>query len=105
MEDLCLLDEWRKEANYNNKTNQGQRQMWNRQRKTRSFIEDQCVMWYPKEVKIRPCKFKLLWKGPYIVWNVLSNNIILLGNLDEEELFLINVHKLKPYLVWGKLQG
>jgi hypothetical protein len=29
----------------------------------------------------------------------------LLGSLDEEEIFLINVHKLKPYLVWGKLQG
>jgi len=62
-------------------------------------------MWYPKEVKIRPCKFILLWKGPYILWNVLSNSIILLGSLDEEEFFLINVHKLKPYLVWGKLQG
>jgi hypothetical protein len=30
---------------------------------------------------------------------ILRNNMVLLGCLDEEELFLINAHKLKPYLV------
>jgi len=39
MEDLCFLDEWREEVNYNNETIQGQRQMWNHQGKIHSFIE------------------------------------------------------------------
>jgi hypothetical protein len=54
---------------------------------------------YLKEVKIRLGKFKLLWKGLYIVQRVLGNNIILLGSLDEEEFFLVNAQKLKPYLI------
>jgi hypothetical protein len=56
-------------------------------------------MWYLKEVKIRPGKFKLLWKGLYVVQKVLGINMVLLGNMDEEELLLINAHKLKHYLV------
>jgi hypothetical protein len=61
-------------------------------------------MWYLKEVKIRPSKFKLLRKGPYIVRKVLRNNMVLLGNMDEEFL-LLNAHKLKPYLVSKEQHG
>jgi hypothetical protein len=56
-------------------------------------------MWYLKEVKISLGKFKLLWKGPYIVRKVLGINMVLLGNMDEEELLLINAHKFKHYFV------
>ncbi len=57
------------------------------------------MMWYPKDVKIKSSKFKLLWKAPYIVRRVLGNNTVLLGSLDEEEFLLVNAHKLKPYLI------
>jgi hypothetical protein len=67
MANLYLLDEWKEEANYNYEKNQGQRQAWNHQQKTNNFMDGQCVKWHPKEVKIRLGKFKLLWKGPYIV--------------------------------------
>jgi hypothetical protein len=36
---------------------------------------------------------------------VLGDNIILLKNLDEEEFFLVNAQKLKPYLIREEYDG
>ncbi len=85
--------------------NKGQKQVWNHQRKTCSFTKGQYVTWYPKEIKIRSSKFKLLWMGPYIVLRVLGNNMVLLRSMDEEEFLLINAHKLKPCIVRKEQQG
>jgi hypothetical protein len=34
------------------------------------------------------------------VTKILGNNIVLLESLYEEDLILVNVHKLKPYTIW-----
>jgi hypothetical protein len=34
------------------------------------------------------------------VRKILGNSIVLLKSIDEEELILVNVHKLKPYTIW-----
>jgi hypothetical protein len=99
MENLCLLEKWREKVQGNIYLIEEQRMIWHdNHRKTKQFQEGQQVLWYHEDVKIRPKKFKLMWKGPYVVRKVLGNNIVMLGNLDDEELYKVNAHKLKHYV-------
>lgn len=99
MENLCLLEKWREKVQGNIYLIEEQCMVWHdNHRKTKQFQEGQQVLWYHEDVKIRPKKFKLMWKGPYVVRKVLGNNIVMLGNLDDEELYKVNAHKLKHYV-------
>jgi len=45
-----------------------------------------------------PRKFKLTWKGLYVVKKVLGNNIVMLGNLDDDDFHKVNAHNLKHHV-------
>jgi hypothetical protein len=78
MENLCLLEEWREEVQRNICLIQEQRKIWHdNHRKTKHFQEGQQVLWYPEDVKIWSRKFKLMWKGLYVVRKVFRNNIVM----------------------------
>ncbi len=73
--------------------------MWGQQKhleKQLSFGD--YVLWFPKGSKSHLGKFTRKWFGPYKIWYMLLNNIVLLVTIEkfETNLVLVNVNKLKP---------
>jgi hypothetical protein len=60
---------------------------------------------FPKSKKEHIGKFKKRWFNPYKIQYCLSNNIILLVNIDkfEPNPILVNINKLKPYWYLDKI--
>ncbi len=52
----------------------------------------------PKDEKIKSCKFRMPWEGPYKVGEVYNNDIIKLLILSNEKVDKVNVKKLKFYI-------
>jgi hypothetical protein len=54
-------------------------------------------MWLPKDPKIKERKFLFLWTSPFQVKKTFNNNSIQLNTLNNEDITLVNVNKLKAY--------
>ncbi len=55
------------------------------------------MLWLPKDPKIKEGKFLFPWTSLFQVKKVLYNNIIQLNTLNNENIVLVNVSKLKAY--------
>ena len=100
LDDIHLQNEWRQKADEANQRIQQQRQQWFlRGKQAKTFQAGDSVLWYPKEAKIRPGKFKLAWRGPYKVPTTLPNNIVMLVDpwFYDPQAAWVNINKLKAY--------
>nr|XP_033509551.1 uncharacterized protein LOC117274394 [Nicotiana tomentosiformis] len=72
--------------------------------KTNEFHEGDKVLLYNGRLRLFPGKFKSRWTGPYMVKHVSPYGVTEIQNQDGTESFIVNGHKLKPYLVGGFAQ-
>jgi hypothetical protein len=55
------------------------------------------VLWLPKDPKIKEGKFSFPWTSSFWVKKAFINNIVQLNTLNNENITLVNVNKLKAY--------
>ena len=73
--------------------------MWhNKHIAKKEFHEGDLVLLYNSRLKLFPEKLKSRWSGPFKVVKVHPYKAIKIAN-DKEEIFKVNGHRLKPYLI------
>ncbi|XP_031393661.1 uncharacterized protein LOC116205261 [Punica granatum] len=64
----------------------------------KDFSIGQKVLLFDSRLKLMPGKLRSRWKGPFVVYNVLSNGVIEIQNLETNQIFKVNGHRLKPFV-------
>ena len=64
----------------------------------KEFYEGELVLLFNSRLKLFLGKLKLRWLGPFKVVNVYPHGAVDIAN-DKGEIFKVNGHRLKPYLI------
>ncbi|PKI36976.1 hypothetical protein CRG98_042677 [Punica granatum] len=64
----------------------------------KDFSIGQKVLLFYSRLKLMPSKLRSRWKDPFVVYNVLSNGVIEIQNLETNQIFNVNGHRLKPFV-------
>ncbi len=67
------------------------------QKHLKKFKDGDLVLWLWKDPNIKEEKFLFSWIGPFRVKKAFNNNIVQLNKLNNEDITLVNVNKLKAY--------
>ncbi|PKI35382.1 hypothetical protein CRG98_044230 [Punica granatum] len=73
------------------------------------FFHDKVLLWkdfsigqklllFDSRLKLMPGKLRSRWKGPFVVYNVLSNGVIEIQNLETNQIFKVNGYRLKSFV-------
>lgn len=96
---MSELDELRNEAYTSSKIYKERMKVYHDKHiRRKHFFEGQKVWLFNSRLKLFPGKLKSRWDGPYIVMNVLDNGAIKIYNPKNEQTFMVNGQRLKPYL-------
>ena len=98
--DLNELEELRNEAYFNLKIAKDKLKKWHEQLITRkNFNQGDQVLLYDSKLHLFSGKLKSRWIGPFIVQQAYPNGSVDLLNLNDNRVFKVNGHRLKPYVV------
>jgi hypothetical protein len=67
------------------------------EKQLKNFEDGNLVLWLPKDLKINEGKFLFSWIGSFRVKKAFNNNTIQLNTLNDEDITLVIVNKLKAY--------
>ena len=96
---LNELDELRMNAYENARLYKDRTKLWHDKNLVkRDFHEREDVLLYNSRLRLFPGKLKSRWSGPFKVVKVYPYGAIEISN-DKGEIFKVNGHHLKPYLI------
>ena len=96
---LNELDELRMNAYENAKLYKDRTKLWHdKHLSKKKFREGELVRLYNSRLRLFPGKLKSQWSGPFIVIKVYPHGAIDIAN-EKGEIFKVNGHHLKPYLI------
>ena len=96
---LNELDEIRMNAYENAKLYRDRTKMWHDKHLMKKyFYKGELILLYNSRLKLFPGKLKSRWSGPFKVVKVHPYGAIEISN-DKGEVFKVNSHRLKPYLI------
>ena len=96
---LNELDELRMNAYENAKLYKDHTKLWHDKHLIKKeFHEGELVLLFNSRLKLFPGKLKSRWSGPFKVVKVYPHGAVDIAN-DKGEIFKVNGHRLKPYLI------
>ena len=96
---LNELDKLRMNAYENAKLYKDRTKLWHDKHLIKKeFYESELVLLFNSRLKIFPKKLKSHWLGPFKVVKVYHHGAVDIAN-DKGEIFKVNGHRLKPYLI------
>ncbi|XP_048428425.1 uncharacterized protein LOC125471755 [Pyrus x bretschneideri] len=96
---LNELEEWRNEAYENAKIyKESTKKFHDKAIIRKKFVPGQKVLLYNSRLRLFLGKLRSKWIGPFEVTQVMPHGAIEIKNLQNEELFKVNGHRLKHYL-------
>ena len=96
---LNELDELRMNAYENAKLYKDHTKLWHEKHSMKKeFHEGDFVLLYNSRLKLFPGKLKSRWSGPFKVVKFYLYGAVEISN-DKGEVFKVNGHRLKPYLI------
>ena len=96
---LHELEEFRRDAYESSRIYKEKAKTWHDSKIQKKELHvNQMVLLYNSRLKLFPRKLKSRWTGPYRITKILYQGAVELLNENSGNKFLVNGHRLKPYL-------